>query len=203
MIKLSAESLDKRYGLNSVLKGLNFSFTTPVLGIAGSNGSGKSTLLKCLTGLLKPSSGTITWHINENSFNPTQIKPFLGYTAPYIELYEELTVYENLHFLCELQNKRNTFDIFTHLSLFDADKFSELSFGNLSTGQQQRVKLAAATIKDPNILILDEPGSNLDRDGKGLVENLIQRFRDRQNMVIIASNQDDELSLCDEILDLN
>jgi ABC-type multidrug transport system ATPase subunit len=203
MIKLIANSLEKRYGFNSVLHGINFSFSTPILGIAGSNGSGKTTLLKCITGLIKPSSGTVAWQIEGLSLSPKNIKSRLGYSAPYIQLYEELTVYENLHFLCELQNKRNINDIVTHLSLFEADSFSDLAFGNLSTGQQQRVKLAAATIKNPDILILDEPGSNLDSDGKKVVQGLVQRFRDKNKMVIIASNMEDELSLCDETLDLN
>jgi len=203
MIILTAESLEKRYGQKLVISGLNFSFKTVVLGIAGSNGSGKSTLLKCLTGLVKPSSGTINWQYRGNNYLPKEIKPFVGFAAPYVQLYEELTVSENLQFLIELQNSAHHMDIDPLLDRFEARKLSDQPYGNLSTGQQQRVKLAAANIKNPPVLILDEPGANLDKDGKAIISALVNRYRDEGKMVIIASNQTDELNLCDEILNLN
>lgn len=203
MINLTAVSLEKRYGQKLVLSGLNFSYKTAVLGIAGSNGSGKSTLLKCLTGLIKPTSGSIHWQFEGREYLPKQIKPLIGFTAPYIQLYEELTVSENLQFLIELQNSAQHMDIDQLLDRFEARKLSAQPYGNLSTGQQQRVKLAAANIKNPPVLILDEPGANLDKDGKDLISALVNRYRDEDKMVIIASNQTDELNLCDEILDLN
>jgi ABC-type multidrug transport system ATPase subunit len=202
MINLSAVSLEKRYGQKLVLSGLNFSYSTAVLGVAGSNGSGKSTLLKCLSGLIKPTSGSIHWQFEGHEYLPKQIKPFIGFTAPYVQLYEELTVSENLQFLVELQNYTDSVNIERLLSHFEADNLSTLPYGNLSTGQQQRVKLAAANIKNPPILILDEPGANLDRDGKELVSSLVNRYRVDKKMVIIASNQANELDMCDKILDL-
>lgn len=200
---LTVDSLVKRFEKNSVLKDLSFSFQTPVLGISGSNGSGKSTLLRCLTGLLKPTSGSVLWNINSDTYNPKQIKPLLGFSAPYVELYEELTISENLNFLFDLQNKTIHKGIKNHLAFFEAEDFFNSQYGHLSTGQQQRAKLAAATINNPSVLVLDEPGSNLDLAGKEVIKNLVKRFRNEKKMVLIASNLSEELSLCDEILDLN
>lgn len=203
MIQLRADSLTKRYGRKSVLNGLSFSYQTTVLGIAGANGSGKTTLLKCLTGLLKPSSGSVTWNIQDKTVRTVELKSILGYAAPYIQLYEELTVFENLQFLCELGNKLKKLDLSAHLERFEALPYSNSYYGNLSTGQQQRVKLAASTIKDPYVLVLDEPGSNLDAQGKRLVKSLVKSYSVEGKMVLIASNQPDELDLCNEIIDLN
>lgn len=203
MIQLKADSITKRYGQKSVIDGLSFSHWATVLGVSGANGSGKTTLLKCLTGLLKPSSGSVTWQLDDKKLNKTELKSSLGYAAPYIQLYEELTVLENLQFLCELGNNLTTPDLDDHLRHFDASDFSGSYFGNLSTGQQQRAKLAAATVKNPSILVLDEPGSNLDLDGKQLVRKLVSDYASAGKMVIIASNQPDELDLCKEIIDLN
>ena len=203
MIQLQADSLTKRYGRKSVLNGISFSYEGTILGIAGANGSGKTTLLKCLTGLLKPSSGTVTWRIKGVTVSLSDLKSHIGYAAPYIQLYEELTVSENLQFLSELGNLTGPTDLIEHLEMFEADDFADSLYGNLSTGQQQRVKLAASALKRPSILILDEPGSNLDERGKKLVERMVHGYAENGKMAVIASNQADELKLCHKVVDLN
>ncbi|WP_069130118.1 ABC transporter ATP-binding protein [Rhodohalobacter halophilus] len=203
MIEVQATGISKNYGKKRVLKEIQFQFQSDVIGIAGSNGSGKSTLLKILSGLLKPTSGTILWKLNNAEKTPQQIHPFLGFTAPYVQLYEEFTVEENVRFLIQLQKNSAIEDINKLLSEFQLDGISHSLYGNLSTGQQQRAKLACAMIKDPEILMLDEPGSNLDEHGKSLIRNLTDSMREKNRMVIIASNQGDELDLCNEIINLN
>ncbi|PKD43005.1 ABC transporter ATP-binding protein [Rhodohalobacter barkolensis] len=203
MIEIKAQNIEKKYGTKRVLTGIDFHYQSSVLGIAGSNGSGKSTLLKMLSGLLKPTSGNIFWNIDGADFLPKAISPYLGFAAPYIQLYEELTVEENLRFLVNLQKNSVIEDLNALLSRFEVKKFRNSLYGNLSTGQQQRVKLASTVIKNPSILMLDEPGSNLDEKGKVLIQSLVQSFREDERMVIIASNQTDELDMCDHQIDLN
>lgn len=203
MVEINVDSLSKRFGNKEIISDLSFTFPASIIGVAGINGSGKSTLLKCLSGLIKPTSGTIEWRLNGHSVDPVLLRNFLGYVAPYIQLYEELTVSENLKFLIELHDNGHNISISDLLSRFDADKLVSSIYGSLSTGQQQRVKLAASIFHDPDFLILDEPGSNLDRSGKLAVKQLVSQFRSEQKMVLLASNQQDELALCDEIIDLN
>lgn len=71
-------------------------------------------------------------------------------------------------------------------------------YGTLSSGQQQRARITAALVSDPPILMLDEPGTNLDADGFSLVSSLITRHKKRGGMVFLASNRQEELQLCDE-----
>jgi ABC-type multidrug transport system ATPase subunit len=206
MVELKIHQLTKRYGSQVVLDNLNFLGSKSILGIAGSNGSGKSTLMQCMSGLLKPASGTITWMIDQQPMTPQALNGQIGYVAPYIELYESLSVTENIQFIQDLKRNgadKHPQDSLQLLTKCQAETFTEKQYGELSTGQRQRVKLAAAMIQNPTILFLDEPGSNLDKKGKDLIENIVLQFNSMGKMVVIASNQADELHLCDEIIDLD
>lgn len=202
MIQLKADNLEKRYGQKTVFSNLTIETDTPVLGIAGINGSGKSTLLKCLAGLLKPSSGSVQWVIDGEQVKRTNLKNRLGFAAPYVQLYEELTVRENLEFIQNVRSLNSSKPISNLLEPLGAAQLLERHFGELSTGQQQRIKLAASVIHDPDILLLDEPGSNLDRAGKEIILSFVERYKESDRMVVIASNQQDELALCNEIIEL-
>lgn len=202
MIKLNVTSLSKQFGPNRVFTNLSFSANAGILGIAGSNGSGKSTLLKCISGLMKPSSGEAEWIVNGHITNKQDLKQVLGFAAPYIQLYEELTVTENLQFITDIKKNSGSENAAELLDEFGAGKFADSHFGELSTGQQQRAKLAAALIHKPRILLLDEPGSNLDKKGRGIIEEIVERFRNENGFVLLASNQTYELDLCDRVIDL-
>ncbi|MEX0660965.1 MAG: ABC transporter ATP-binding protein [Balneolaceae bacterium] len=203
MIELRVSNLTKIYGNHDVFTDLSFGFKTGVLGISGSNGAGKSTLLQCLAGLLKPTNGRVEWSDNGTLIKQNELKNLLGFVAPYVQLYEELTALENLHFLKDLHPDKNTTNPETLTERFGAVKFQHSFYGELSTGQQQRVKLAAACIHQPLILCMDEPGSNLDKKGTSLIDSLIDTFRNENKTIIIASNQTRELDLCDKIIDLD
>ncbi|MCG2589297.1 ABC transporter ATP-binding protein [Rhodohalobacter sulfatireducens] len=202
MIKLKADNLEKRFGRKTVFTDLSFETGTLVLGIAGANGSGKSTLLKCLAALLKPTSGSVKWTLNDHDIKRTDLKNYLGFAAPYIQLYEELTVRENLEFIQNVRSLSQQKPLSDLLEPLGAKKLLDNHFGELSTGQQQRIKLAAAIIHNPDILLLDEPGSNLDEAGKNIITSLVAQFKNSNRMVVIASNQQYELDHCHEIIEL-
>lgn len=202
MYCLQAQSISKRYGINLVFSDLSFEVTAPVIGVSGENGSGKSTLLKCLAGLIKLTSGSVIWLNNDRQWNQEDFKKSLGFLAPYVQLYEELTVRENLEFILKLRKSTDASYIDELLASLDALNFSDSRFGSLSTGQQQRAKLASALIHRPKILMLDEPGSNLDHKGKKSVEAVVERYRANNGMIFIASNQKYELDLCDQVIAL-
>src|SRR5699024_2092710 len=75
-------------------------------------------------------------------------------------------------------------------------------FGSLSTGQQQRLRLAAALFHNPSILLLDEPGANLDTAGKKLVSAIPKPINDAGQLLILASNDPAELGLCDDVFSI-
>lgn len=203
MFKLEVASLSKSYGNRRIFTELSFSTSVSVFGIEGPNGSGKSTLIRCLTGLLRPNQGKVLWQKDGNPIDKAQLYEHLGFSAPYVQLYESLSCAENLRFPAELRHQNgieSTIDLL--LDKFEMTEFRDQLFGELSTGQQQRMKLAAACIHKPGILCLDEPGSNLDEKGKNMIATLADEYRKAGNMIILASNQKDELDLCDETIRL-
>ncbi len=200
MISLHVEQLSKYFGKNLVWQNISFDHERGVLGIEGPNGSGKSTLLKCLTGLLSPSSGTVSWQNCGQELTIEAVKHHIGYAAPYISLYRELSIIENLEFLSKLRKIEIKGGILQQLlKRVELDHTSDKPYGNLSTGQQQRARLAAALFTDPPVLMLDEPGSNLDEQGRSLISDIVARARDEKKLVVLASNNPDELDLCDRI----
>ena len=203
MIKLTISGLSKSYSGKEVFSELSFDYERGKIGVAGSNGAGKSTLLRCVSGLTLPDDGTVTWSVYGKSLSPKQIKPHLGYAAPYVELYEELTARENLQFIRDLRSSQDCEAISNLVNQYELSPFADSLYGELSSGQQQRVKLASAVVHKPAILCLDESGTNLDEKGHAIVEQMTQRCVDSGGIVILASNQQHELDICDVYIRLN
>jgi ABC-type multidrug transport system ATPase subunit len=204
MISLQVSQLSKSYGRKGVWRDISFTHEEGVLGIAGPNGSGKSTLMQCLAGLLRPSSGTVQWTSGKQSIGNERLKHKMGFAAPYISLYREFSVSENLRFLGKLRKMDlNPSDLQNLLQQVGLEYVAEQPFGTLSTGQQQRARLAAALFTDPEVLMLDEPGSNLDEEGRELVADIVTKARERGKLMILASNATHELELCDRTFHLN
>lgn len=201
MISLQAEHLSKKFNQNTVIHDLSFEHQRGILGISGANGSGKSTLMKCIAYLVRPNSGSIIWKQDEQLMNQKAVKSNIGFAAPYINLYAELSVLENLRFLIEAGGIAS--DETQLMSLLEHVQIPHLKnqlFGSLSTGQQQRAKLAAALVRDPEILMLDEPGSNLDEKGHTLVSTIVKEASEAGKLVFLASNDPNEIALCDEVV---
>jgi len=201
MPHLEVNNLKKQFAGNVVFKDLNVNTQSAVLGIGGANGSGKSTFLQCICGLLRPSSGTVYWVNGNKKLDPLNDRSLLGMAAPSIRLYEGFSCLENIRFLINLRNldipNGQISSLFDKLGLHG---FDDRLYGKLSTGQQQRMKFASALFFDPEVLLLDEPGANLDSKGRTLIRDLIHEFRTANKMVVLASNRPDELDLCDEVV---
>jgi len=203
MFYLECTHLAKFYGKTEVFRGLNFQLgKARCVGIQGPNGSGKSTLMKCLSGLLRPSEGTIRWEIGEKTVRNQDLRYYAGFSAPYLQFYNELTVTENLSFIRQLRpaaTGRHLSEVPDSLAeILDLTGLQDLAgreFGTLSSGQQQRVRLAGALVPDPRILMLDEPGTNLDADGVAMVAGLVARHLRRGGLVFLSSNREEELAL--------
>lgn len=202
MVTLKVNALAKSYASEAVFRCLSFQFTGGIIGIAGPNGSGKSTLLRCISGLTLPSAGDVSWSVDGADYTNKTVSTVLGYAAPYVQLYEELTATENLAFIRDLRSSQFCESISDLIKTFDISEFSNSLFGELSSGQQQRVKLAAAAVHRPKVLCLDEPGTNLDEAGHDIIKQMIQACIDGGGMVLLASNQMRELDLCDEVLNV-
>jgi len=203
MPKLEVTQLTHRFGRQTVLHNLSLETSASIFGISGSNGSGKSTLMRCLAGLLKPTGGSVRWTFENETCSGPDILGRIGFAAPYVELYEGMSPEENLLFLSNARRNGPPSSIKELIRHFQIEPFSAKPYGDLSTGQRQRVKLAAALLHDPEVICLDEPGANLDLDGRELIQQTVQQSADQGKMILIASNQPEELALCQDQLNLD
>jgi ABC-2 type transport system ATP-binding protein len=196
MWRLTLSELTHSFGPKSVFGPLGFDANVTRLGIAGANGAGKSTLMQILAGLMEPTSGAIAWMRNDQPVEPADIRLHLGFSAPYLGIYPELSVRENLEFVASLRGLGSE-AVDAASERLGLIQFMEQRAGSCSSGQQQRLRLATAIVHSPSLLFLDEPGTNLDATGFDTVATLV---RDWPGSVVVASNQADELSWCLETL---
>ena len=201
--RLTIENVTKIFGRRLVFKDISLQMNSgKIYGISGRNGSGKSTLAKIIAGLISPSRGKINHSFNSKEIDPDSLHSFLGFVSPYLFLYDEFTAEENLYHFAKIRginiNQPKAEELFELFNL--SDRKSDLLKG-YSSGMKQRMKFIFAMQHSPKIMIFDEPTSNLDNAGKDSVYNLIKE-EGRDNLVIIASNEESDLALCDEIIDV-
>lgn len=196
-MRIIAKELAFSFGKKEIFSGLSLTFEPGVHGIVGTNGSGKSTLLRCLRGLLRPKSGSVSWMLDQNLIPKADWKLYSGFSAPYMNFYDELDVSSNLEFLAQLKLANfasGSCDLL--IEEFGLWPLRKQRWSQLSSGQQQRVRLASALIGSPSIIFLDEPGSNLDDEGHSLVKRLVSQYRETCTL-ILATNESRERDLCD------
>lgn len=201
--KLTLENLVKYFGRRLVFSEIKSVFTSGnAYGISGPNGSGKSTLVKIIANIISPTRGKVIHLLNDEEIIPEKLHDYIGFVAPYLFLYDEFTAGENLFHFSNIRgikyDKERADFLFRKLNLFD--RKDDIVRG-YSSGMKQRLKFIFALLHKPRCIILDEPTSNLDNDGKDRVYELI-REEAKSNLVIIASNEESDLKLCKEIINI-
>ncbi len=204
MYSLKVHNLCKYYSRTLLFKNISFSLRPgDVLAITGWNGSGKSTLVRIIAGLVRPSQGRVEMFFKDDAIPKESRRRFLGMVAPALSLYDELTALENMEFFCRVRGV--SYDRQTCLNMMEgtglADQGNKLC-RNYSSGMKQRLKLVQALIHTPPLLLLDEPGCNLDSKGMKVVEEIVAKQR-KSGMTVIASNEKREVDYADRIINLS
>lgn len=161
--------------------------------VTGKNGSGKTSLLKIIAGISKPDEGTISWGGEDienfrDDFNGDS--QFLGHKN---FLKQELTVEENLQFYSRLNNTQTALQ--SALAYFNLTDLADVMVKKLSAGWQKRVMLAKLMACPATVWILDEPSSNLDKEGREILINLIKTRVREEGLVIIATHDEEFFEL--------
>lgn len=201
-MNIKLQNAGKRFNREWIYKGVNFDFSSSnAYAITGPNGSGKSTLLQAIGGMLQLSEGVVQFAIDNKQLANEDVYKQLSFCAPYLDVIEEMTLQEFLHFHNQFKPFLPSFsvrDIIREVGL-EAAAGKQIRF--YSSGMKQRVKLAQAIFSDTAVVLLDEPCSNLDLAGIELYHSLIQRFCvDR--LVIVCSNDTVEYSFCNEVISI-
>jgi heme exporter protein A len=188
-VQLQIDGLSKQYSTRWVLRNIHAELQQgDVLLITGHNGAGKSTLLRLLGGLQRPTSGTVTYIVDKEEFEPSDARSFLAMVGPDVQLYRELTAIEHLRFVNDVRGSGYSDDeqrrLLGDVGLGGSE---DALVGSFSSGMQQRLRYALALMTEPAVLLLDEPTTNLDAVGIALVDRVVAEQRER-GITIIATN---------------
>lgn len=192
-----------------LLKGISFAVPQgEVLAVIGPSGSGKSTLVRHLVGAMQPQSGAVRLEgVELHHWDADQLGRYMGYMPQDVKLFRG-TVSENIaRFIDNVDDK----EIVAAATLSGAhEMITTLNDGydtdvgdggnGLSGGQRQRVGLARAVFREPSLIVLDEPNSNLDAHGEQALANCIQEMKKRGKTVILVTHKSNLLALSDKAL---
>ena len=168
--------------------------------LLGENGAGKSTLLRILAGLLHPSQGKVT--VFEN-LDPHTACHRIGYMSHAPMLYDELTGIENLSYFRSLYQGNECLTPQSALEQVGLDPALQRTIGQYSQGMKQRASLARVLLSQPELLLLDEPFSNMDVESVAQMVQLLAKFRSANRTILITTHQRDLAApIADQIITL-
>lgn len=192
----------KRFNREWIFRNLSYTFHAGrSYAITGPNGSGKSTLLQAIAGSLTISSGKISYTLQDQPVDPEKAYRHLSIAAPYLELIEEMTALEFLAFhekFKPLLPGMGQLDILDKVGLATAAN-KQIRF--YSSGMKQRLKLAQAIFSDTQVVLLDEPCTNLDTAGITIYQDLITN-NTAHRLVIVSSNDLQEYHFCESVISI-
>mgnify|MGYP006281289425 FL=1 len=201
-LRVELEQVAKRYRYEWVLRQVDLQFVAGHrYALTGPNGSGKSTLLRILSGHLSPSRGRVRFWRGDRPLDRNEVYRELSYAAPYVELIEEFTLEEAIDFHCRFKPLRDALDTTALIRLLGFQRARSKPVRFFSSGMKQRLKLALAICSDTSLLLLDEPSTNLDRQGIQWYLDLMARFGD-DRLIAVASNVAVDYQFCEATIDV-
>lgn len=182
----------KRYGELTAVNNLSLTVEkSETFGLLGPNGAGKSTLIKMMVGLLQPDTGAIKIGGYDMGRDPINAKRVLAYIPEKGYVYERLTAWEYLTFIAGLYLlDDNIFyeNASEYLNIFDLSKWKNELISNFSMGMKQRLLLCSVFMRNPQVIILDEPHNGLDPKGVRLLKDVLSGIRDEGTTVILSTH---------------
>ena len=197
-MQISLSDTGKRFNRDWIFRNFSYHFNSSgTYAITGPNGSGKSTLLQVIAGAVVASEGTVTYDTGNKKVDADEMFRYLSIAAPYQELIEEMTLTEFLQFHRTFKPLIGSVSLKNIASMVHLERAAEKQIRYYSSGMKQRVKLAQAFFSDTQVLLLDEPCTNLDDDGIQLYHQLINEYTTGR-IVIVSSNDAGEYGFCRE-----
>jgi heme exporter protein A len=191
--KLSAKNLTLIRGESCLFQGLEFALNPgELLLLEGQNGSGKTSLMRAIAGMLSLETGEIFWNDVPVTEQRQEFHGSLVWLAHRTGLKGDLTLVENLRFEGSLRRQANV-DPASAYERLGISRLKQLPLRSLSAGQQRRVALARMLMADVPLWLMDEPFTNLDREGRQLVMDLTDEHLARGGMCVMAAHQDVEI----------
>ncbi len=189
---LELRNVEKTFGRFKVLKGISFKLEkNEKLALLGPNGSGKTTTVKIISGQIKPTNGEILIFGKKGVDHTAKKK--MGVVSHNTFLYEDLTAYENMKFFAELYEVDGS-RIKELLDEFGLWKRRHDLVRNFSRGMKQRLSIARALLNEPELLILDEPTTGLDVEGRSRLFEMLSNYTSA--MIFTTHNLQEAEMIC-------
>lgn len=189
---IELNDLTKVYDEHKAVDGLTLSIKKgEVFGLLGPNGAGKSTTILMMLGLIEPTSGTIRVNGIDPVTRPIDVKKHVGYLPDNLGFYPQMTGLENLLYIASLngytkaKGEKLAIELLQQVGLHDA---AHKKTGTYSRGMKQRLGIAEVLMKEPEIIILDEPTLGLDPEGVRDLLQLIRQLNEERNITILLSS---------------
>ncbi len=206
-IAISARGLARHFGKVIAVAGIDLDIPrAQIYGFLGPNGSGKSTTIRMMCGLLVPTRGTVTVLGHAVPRESEVVRRKLGYMTQRFSLWEDLTVTENLDFMCRvygLGRAQRRARMADRIAGYDLAAIASQRAGTLSGGERQRLALAAATLHDPELLLLDEPTSAVDPQSRRDFWESLFALVARGTTILVSTHYMDEAERCHRLAILN
>ena len=191
---LQVSNLSKSFSNTTILKNVNFELELgKICVLVGNNGSGKTTFLKCLSGLMNYDSGCINY------------KCFNGhlFLSDKLNIFGDLTIEENLKVVSIYHNQNYDKVSFNDsLKKLNINQYKDMPLKFLSRGNLQRNKLCIAMNLNWDYLLIDEPFSNLDKEGVAVFNNIFEDFKSKNKSIIYSTHHSKEQSSFDSLISL-
>jgi ABC-2 type transport system ATP-binding protein len=202
---IEVEGLVKRYGTRTAVDGVDLEVHAgEIFGLLGPNGAGKTTTILALLGLTEPTAGRIRVCGLDPARDAVAVKRRAGYLPDTVGFYDTLTARQNLRYTAQL-NELDPATVEDHLddllNVVGLSEDADIPVGKYSRGMRQRLGVADAILKDPDVVILDEPTASIDPAGVVEILNLISNLAHHDGRAVLLSshllNQVQEI--CDRV----
>ncbi|MFQ5523567.1 MAG: ABC transporter ATP-binding protein [Acidimicrobiia bacterium] len=191
-VLIETRGLTKRYGDRVAVDGIDLSISAgEVFGLLGPNGAGKTTTILMVLGLTEPTSGKVRVGGLDPTRTPLAVKRQVGYLPDTVGFYEDMTGRQNLRYtaaLNELPRDEAENRIEERLEEVGLADTADLPVGAYSRGMKQRLGVADALLKDPKVVILDEPTASIDPQGVAEMQEMIRKLAVRDGRAVLLSS---------------
>jgi len=200
---ITARGLSRRFGDVLAVDGIDLDVPErQIYGFLGPNGSGKSTTIRMMCGLLRPTAGTVTVLGHDALKEAETVRLKLGYMTQRFSLWDDLTVRENLDFMCKIHGlaaAERRARVARAVDEYHLGEFERRIAGTLSGGQRQRLALAAATLHEPRLLLLDEPTSAVDPQSRRDFWEKLFELVAGGTTILVSTHYMDEAERCHQL----
>ncbi|WP_242967862.1 ABC transporter ATP-binding protein [Tepidibacter mesophilus] len=204
---IEIKNVSKTYGKKNVLKNVSFNIHNGMFGLLGHNGAGKTTLMKIMTTLVEPNKGKVFINDIDVSKNPIKVKEIIGFLPQEFNLYNELNAVQMLDYIARLNGikskKSRNIKIDEMLERVNLKDACKERLGGYSGGMKRRLGIALSLVKDPKVLIVDEPTAGLDPEERVRFRTMLVNLSEDKIVILSTHIVEDISASCDQMVLLN